>query len=213
MTGKEPHCSARNLLLKRLFDIVVSILLIGLLSPLALLIVFVIKIDSRWPVLFRQLRVGKNLQQFKILKFRTMYHVIEGYDGDRVGVVVGTIEESRIKYKTTELNDTRITKVGKYLRKSHIDELPQLFNVLLGSMSLVGPRPDAPAQEYDYKKKYWIARHGVKPGITGLSQVHICRNSIERLARDIYYIEKSNMYIDFLILIKTISKLFKFNSF
>lgn len=199
--------------LKRFFDLVFSILFLILLLPIYVAIAILIKFDSKGPIIFRQRRVGKDLIQFTILKFRTMVHVDDVISDVGSGLIKGDIKQSRLMYKTTSLNDTRVTAIGKFLRKSHLDELPQLINVFLGSMSLIGPRPDVPAQEYDYKNKYWIARHNMKPGITGFSQLYICNNNKERLARDIFYIKKSNMSLDLLILIRTVGKVLKFNSY
>lgn len=213
MHGRQILCNSRSFLLKRVFDVISSVTLAVLFSPIFFVICILIKLDSKGPILFKQSRVGMNLRQFRILKFRTMYHVNDGYNDERNGLITGDIKESRMKYKTTEINDIRVTKLGKFLRKSHLDELPQLINVCIGNMSMIGPRPDVPAQEHDYKYKYWVARHCIKPGITGFSQLYICKNSNERLARDIYYIKKSNMIMDLVILYKTIEKILKFNSF
>lgn len=213
MNGKQILCNSRSLFLKRFFDLVFSILFLILLLPIYVAIAILIKFDSKGPIIFRQRRVGKDLIQFTILKFRTMVHVDDVISDVGSGLIKGDIKQSRLMYKTTSLNDTRVTAIGKFLRKSHLDELPQLINVFLGSMSLIGPRPDVPAQEYDYKNKYWIARHNMKPGITGFSQLYICNNNKERLARDIFYIKKSNMSLDLLILIRTVGKVLKFNSY
>jgi lipopolysaccharide/colanic/teichoic acid biosynthesis glycosyltransferase len=188
------------------------ILFVALL-PIIIIIAILIKLDSDGPILFRQRRVGRGLKHFTILKFRTMSHVDDEVSGERNGLVVGNIAVSRMNYKTTEINDVRVTKIGRILRRSHLDELPQLFNVFAGSMSLIGPRPDVPAQEHDYKKKYWVARHSIKPGITGFSQMYTCKDNNERLVRDIYYIKNSNMVTDLFIVIRTIAKILKFNSF
>jgi lipopolysaccharide/colanic/teichoic acid biosynthesis glycosyltransferase len=212
MHGSQILYNSRSLLLKRMFDVILSVTLVVLFSPVLFIICILIKLDSKGPILFKQYRVGRNLRQFRILKFRTMYHVSNEFNGERNGLIAGDIKESRMKYKTTEINDVRVTKLGKLLRKSHLDELPQLINVCLGSMSMIGPRPDVPAQEHDYKNKYWIARHRIKPGITGFSQLYICKNNNERLVRDLYYIKKSNIIMDFVIVFRTIAKILKFNS-
>lgn len=213
MHGRQNLYNSRNLLIKRFFDLLLSIILLILLLPIMIFISVLVKCDSQGPILFKQRRVGRNLKQFSIFKFRTMYNSYDILCDDRSGLLLGDISKSREKYKTTSLNDVRVTKLGKLLRKSHLDELPQLLNVCFGSMSLIGPRPDVPVQEYDYRAKYWITRHTVKPGITGLSQLYICKSNKERLAKDIYYIKNSNMCLDLLILIRTIFKVFKFNSY
>ena len=131
----------------------------------------------------------------------------------------GNIEDSesevdaRRRFKETTINDKRITKLGKFIRASHIDELPQLFNVIKGNMSLVGPRPDVPAQIADYDKKEWDYRISVIPGITGFSQVKVTNSNEERTKNDIFYIKNISFMYDLKILFMTIIKIFKMNSF
>jgi len=168
-----------------------------IISPILLAIALSVKLTSEGPLFYRQERLGKDGKPFKILKFRTMVVNAEKL-GD--GLFVKTEE------------DNRITRVGKYLRASSLDELPQLWNVLVGEMSLVGPRPPVLNHPYkyddysDFQKKRFIMR----PGITGLSQIMV-RNSVswsERIPFDVEYIEKFNVWLDIKILLKTIHKIF-----
>ena len=182
------------MILKRIIDIIISIILLIFLSPLLLIISILIKLDSKGPVIFKQKRIGKNGDPFIMYKFRSM---------------VKNAAKKGAKYRVTK-NDKRITKVGKILRKTSLDELPQLFNVLLGDMSLVGPRPtlDFIVNEYnDYQKK----RLKVKPGITGLAQIN-GRQSLsweEKIEYDILYIKNYSIWLDIKILFKTIFVIFK----
>ena len=123
------------------------------------------------------------------------------------------LKMARLRYKTTQLNDNRFTKVGKIIRAIHFDELPQLINILKNEMSFVGPRPDVPSQEADYEINQWKKRISVKPGLTGLAQVSTIATSEERNRFDNYYIENISFKLDFLILIRTILKLFTKSSF
>ena len=149
--------------------------------------------------MFKQERIGKNGNTFKILKFRTMI-----VNAEKIGDGLTVKSDS----------DSRITKVGNFLRKTSLDELPQLFNVFLGTMSLVGPRPPVvyfPYDGYDNYPKWAQKRFTFKPGVTGLSQVTV-RNSVpwdERIKVDLEYINDFNIITDFKILLKTVSKVFK----
>ncbi|MBN3575785.1 sugar transferase [Vibrio neptunius] len=139
--------------MKRLFDVLLASVSILALSPVLLVTAMAIKVYDRGPILFKQKRVGINGVVFEIFKFRSMV-----VDADKIGGF------------QTSSSDNRITKIGKIIRKTSIDELPQLLNVLLGDMSLVGPRPNVPAQKSDYSEQDWNKRNSVKPGITGLAQ-------------------------------------------
>ncbi|MGB5077795.1 MAG: sugar transferase, partial [Sphingorhabdus sp.] len=139
--------------MKRAFDFLVSITSIALGAPVIVGLILIIKCSDTGPVLFRQKRVGRYCQEFTIYKFRTMV-----VDAERRG-----------GHATME-NDPRITRIGRILRKTSMDELPQLFNVVCGDMSIVGPRPDVPAQQSEYSPEDWKLRHSVRPGITGLAQ-------------------------------------------
>lgn len=188
-----------NLFIKRLIDIVVSFVAIVVLSPLFAIISILIKITSKGPILFKQERIGKNGMVFKIYKFRSMI-----VNAEKIGDGLSIKSE----------NDNRITKVGKFLRATSLDELPQLINVLIGQMSLVGPRPPVTYHPYKGCDNYptWAkSRFQMRPGITGLAQVRV-RNSVswdDRIRIDIYYIEKFNIWLDFKIMFMTLLKLFK----
>jgi len=192
-------------MIKRIIDIIISVLGIITLSPLFILIAIIIKAESRGPVLFRQKRVGKNEKIFKIDKFRTMTDKA-WQKGTHI-----TISEK----------DPRITKIGKFLRKYKIDELPQLFNIIKGDMSLVGPRPEIPeyVDIYTPEQKKVLS---VKPGITDLASIkYINENKIlskskdwknsyinkimpDKLKINLEYIKKKSLFLDFYIIFKTI---------
>jgi Undecaprenyl-phosphate glucose phosphotransferase len=177
---------------KRLFDVVFSVLALALLSPVLLVVALLVRLSSRGPVLFRQERMGMDGRTFRIFKFRTMRTdaEVEGATMARAG-------------------DPRRTRVGAFLRASSLDELPQLFNVLWGDMSLVGPRPERPVFIEEFKRRIprYHLRHTVKAGITGWAQVHGLRGqtSIEkRIEYDLYYIENWSLGLDVKILVRTV---------
>jgi Undecaprenyl-phosphate glucose phosphotransferase len=181
---------------KRLLDITGACVALLLLSPLMLLTALAIKLESPGPVLFRQQRSGFNAKHFSIFKFRTM-SVME--DGDSV------TQATR--------QDPRISKFGGVLRATSIDELPQLFNVLRGDMSLVGPRPHAVAHDNHYGQLLsdYAFRHHVKPGITGWAQIHGCRGGTaqvglmkNRLDFDLWYINNWSVGLDLVIMVRTL---------
>lgn len=178
--------------MKRLMDIVLSLAALVLLSPVLLLVALWIVIDSGRPVFFRQTRVGQGGQPFDILKFRSMRT-----DAAATGPYF------------TQANDPRITGVGRFIRRTSIDELPQLLNVLWGDMSLVGPRPDVPAQQSLYAPGDWALRCSVQPGITGLAQVRgRSQASFEqRLAFDLEYVKTVSLMLDLRIFWWTLCQL------
>ena len=198
--------------IKRFFDYFGSLLILIILSPVLLITSITIFTFNGKPILFKQIRVGKNGIKFTLYKFRSMKFT-NNYSG------IGSIEnsesalEARSRFKVTSINDKRITRVGKFIRASHIDELPQLYNVLKGDMSLVGPRPDVPAQIADYEKKDWDERISVLPGITGFSQVKFTNSNEERTKNDLFYIQNISFKYDLKILLMTILKVLKMNSF
>jgi len=185
---------------KRAFDLVIVPLCIVILLPLLGLIVLAIRLTSPGPVIFRQPRIGRFNRRFICYKFRTMY----SRDCDLLADL------------QTVRGDARITRVGRVLRKFSLDELPQLFNVIKGDMSLVGPRPHAPLTKADGRLFADIVanydrRHGVRPGITGLAQVNGYRGEtrthdqvIQRIELDLYYIQTWSIWLDLRILLKTI---------
>ena len=174
--------------MKRLFDFLASLAGLVLLAPLFLVIALAIALDSPGPVFFSQARVGRGLVVFKMQKFRSMIE-----DAARQG-----------PYFTTT-NDTRITRVGRWLRKTSIDELPQLWNVLVGDMSIVGPRPDVPAQQQLYVAEEWSLRHVVRPGITGPSQASSRSEATfeERKDLDLRYAQNHSFKGDLVIIART----------
>ena len=166
---------------KRIFDVATAIVLLVFLAPLLVAVSIAVAIESRGPVFFRQRRTGFNQQTFYIYKFRTMT-VME--DGDNV--------VQAQKY------DDRVTRVGAFLRRSSIDELPQLFNVLKGEMSIIGPRPHALVHDEDYSKQLddYCKRFRAKPGITGWAQVNGLRGQTEELDEMRQRVQYDNHYID-----------------
>ncbi|QWB95453.1 sugar transferase [Mycoplasmatota bacterium] len=188
-----------NLFLKRVMDILGSLIGIIILSPLLIIISILIKIDSKGPILFKQERLGKHGKVFKIFKFRTMVVNAENI-GDGL-----TVKKD---------GDPRIIGIGKILRKYSLDELPQLFNVFIGNMALVGPRPPVTYFPYKGYNKYPIwakTRFAMKPGITGLTQTTV-RNSVdwdERIRIDNVYVNKFNIFLDIKLIFKTLFKVIK----
>ena len=179
--------------MKRFLDIFTSLVALTLLLPVFLLIVVVIYLSDPGPIFYRQRRVGKGGKVFLILKFRSMI-----VDADKVG-----------GYSTQD-NDPRITAIGCILRKTSLDELPQLWNVLVGDMSLVGPRPDVPAQRETYTQSEWQKRHLVRPGITGLAQatVRSSASAEERKRLDLQYVDSRSLGEDIRILVLTLKQIF-----
>jgi len=174
---------------KRLFDIIFSAGLIIIAFPIYMLLILIIAMESGFPVLFVQNRIGLNGKTFSIYKFRTM---------------VKNAEEIGPLY--TVKGDSRVSKVGGILRKLSLDELPQFFNVLKGDMSIVGPRPNVESQKSEYKPDDWNLRNSVRPGITGLAQVS-GRSSCtfkERLNYDISYVKSNDLLLDIKIIFSTI---------
>jgi Undecaprenyl-phosphate glucose phosphotransferase len=182
---------------KRAFDVVAAIAGLVLLSPLFVIVALAIKIDSRGPVLFRQTRHGYNNEPMRVLKFRSM-----------------TVMEDGADFTPVTRHDPRVTQLGRFLRRTNIDELPQLFNVLVGDMSIVGPRPHATAQNETFAKliSSFSRRHNVKPGITGWAQVNGYRgdtDTLEKMQRrvehDLYYIDHWSFLFDLRIILLTVA--------
>jgi lipopolysaccharide/colanic/teichoic acid biosynthesis glycosyltransferase len=172
----------------RVLDIAIALLVLLLLSPVLLIAAVAIKLGSRGPVFYRQRRVGLDDREFEMLKLRTM---VQGSDPVGVGTVVTR-------------DDPRVTSAGRFLRRTSLDEIPNLINVLRGEMAIVGPRPTIPAQVDDYTPRQ-RRRHEVRPGITGWAQVK-GRAGIpweERIELDLYYVEHRSLALDLRILART----------
>lgn len=184
--------------IKRVLDIVSSLIGIVVLLPLFMIIPILIKLDSNGPIIFKQVRVGKDGKHFVIYKYRTM---ICGADGKKEVEIPEDIGGFIIQEK----NDSRITKLGAFLRKTSLDEIPQLFNVFIGNMSIVGPRPEVPEIEKHFPKKY-KQRVLVLPGITGLAQIN-GRGELplkKKIEYDLEYIKNFTVLLDLKIILKTI---------
>lgn len=182
-------------LVKRLFDLACALLLILLSLPVMLVTALLIKLESKGPVLYRQERVGLNGETFMVNKFRSMRT-----DAEKDGKPVWA-----------QANDNRVTRVGAIIRRLRIDELPQLFNVLNGEMSLVGPRPERPffVEQLTQQIPYFAARHSVKPGVTGWAQVRYQYGSTiedaqEKLQYDLYYVKNHTLFLDIVVLFETV---------
>ena len=189
---------------KRIADIVLSLIGIIILSPIFLIIIISIKFNSKGTSIFKQTRVGFNGENFTIYKFRTM---IINADSKRK-LEIDSLNLDNFVFQSK--NDDRVTSVGSVLRKTSLDEIPQLLNVLLGNMTLVGPRPEIPEVVNFYTENYKL-RLIVKPGITGLAQIS-GRGEIElgkTISYDLEYIRNFSLWFDFKILIKTFLKVFK----
>lgn len=198
-----------QLWLKRLMDLILVSMAILFLAPLMLATAIAIKLESRGPILFKQQRLGHGNRLFNIYKFRSMRDDLRDLNGDR----------------STDRDDDRITRVGRFIRATSIDELPQLFNVLFGTMSLVGPRPHALGSKADSKlfweidRNYWL-RHATVPGLTGLAQVRGFRGATmtradleQRLASDLEYIQRWSLGYDLVILARTFGVIIHRNGF
>lgn len=186
--------------LKGLVDAILAAVLLVLLTPLLIIVAFVVKLDSPGPALFRQRRTGFRARPFTVYKFRTM----------RTAQAAESPEEARMR-AMTQHNDPRITRLGAFLRRTRIDELPQLFNILKGEMSLIGPRPEAVELTRWYEKEipFYHYRHIIKPGVTGWAQVnqgHVAQvdEVREKLHLDFYYVKNFSFWLDALIILRTI---------
>lgn len=204
--NKEKHINRKRFqfFIKRIIDFVLSLIGIIILSPIYVILFLAIKIDSKGPAVFKQVRVGKDEKDFVIYKFRTM--IVDAEKKKALEIDPENINNFVFQSK----EDNRITKVGAFLRKSSLDELPQLFNVLIGNMSLVGPRPEIPDVVKYYPESY-RQRLMVLPGITGLAQIN-GRSEIE-LGKTVYfdlnYIKDFSIWLDIKILFGTVISVFK----
>jgi Undecaprenyl-phosphate glucose phosphotransferase len=188
--------SALELLEKRALDLLLASVALLLLTPMLVVTAVLIKLDSPGPVFFLQRRFGFNQKPFQIIKFRSMR-------GCEDGAVI----------RQAKKNDPRVTRIGRWLRRFNIDEVPQLFNVIKGDMSLIGPRPHALSHDHEYERRIstYARRHNVKPGITGWAQIHGLRGETDtdekmrqRVEHDLYYIDNWSMWLDLQILVKTV---------
>ena len=179
--------------IKRGMDLILALILMVVLSPLALITAIIIKCESKGPVIFKQTRIGENMKPFKVYKFRSM-----------------KLHDPKKYSKYTLDCDTRVTKFGKFIRKTRIDELPQLWNILKGTMSFIGPRPewDILAKDYAEQISHYNLRHLIKPGITGWAQVMFpygesLDDAKRKLEYDLYYLKHQDLILDVLIVAKT----------
>ena len=180
------------LYLKRVGDIFISFIGLLMLSPFLLIVALLIKIDSKGPIIFKQRRIGKNGKEFNIYKFRSM----------TVGAEKHGVYESK--------NDSRVTRIGKIIRKLSIDELPQFVNILKGDMSIIGPRPTLTYHPWNYEEytDFQKQRFNLRPGVTGWAQVN-GRKDVEwnkRIEYDVYYVKNVSLLFDIKIIIMTIFK-------
>lgn len=188
-----PLTNTFNAIIKRLFDIVASLIGLIVLSPFLLIVAVIIKCTSKGPVIFKQERVGLHNKPFAMYKFRTMY-----------------VQDSEEEVKAwTTKNDPRVTKVGRFFRRTSIDELPQLFNILKGDMSIVGPRPERPQFVEKFREEIprYMIKHQVRPGLTGWAQINGFRGDTsirKRIDYDIYYIENWSFGFDLKIIFLTV---------
>ena len=190
-----PLSNTFNALIKRLTDIIGAVICIIIFSPVMLVSAILVKTTSKGPLIFKQERVGLHNKPFQMYKFRTMY--------------VQTEEEERKGW--TQKNDPRVTSVGRFLRKTSLDEFPQLFNVLKGDMSLVGPRPERPQYVEKFREEIprYMIKHQVRPGMTGWAQVNGYRGDTsirKRIEHDLYYIENWTLGLDIKIIFLTVFK-------
>ena len=190
--------SGINMVFKRLEDIIVSSIILLFISPILVAISLALKLSSPGPVIFRQIRYGMDGKPIKVWKFRSM-----------------TVMENDDRVIQATKNDTRVTKVGKFLRSTSLDELPQFFNVLFGQMSVVGPRPHAVSHNEQYRSLIhgYMLRHKVKPGITGLAQINGWRGETDTLEKmekrieyDLLYIRGWSIWLDLKIIFLTVFK-------
>jgi lipopolysaccharide/colanic/teichoic acid biosynthesis glycosyltransferase len=185
--------------LKRAWEFVAALLIIGIvLLPLELVIALLVGLTSRGPVIYKQIRVGEKEQPFTLYKFRTMR-----VDAEKEGAVWSTVR------------DPRATSIGRFLRFSHLDELPQLWNIVKGELSFVGPRPERPefVQKLESQIPYYEVRLLIKPGVTGWAQIHWRKDAtiddvMQKLEYDIYYLKNRSIVLDWAIILKTLKSLF-----
>jgi lipopolysaccharide/colanic/teichoic acid biosynthesis glycosyltransferase len=180
-----------KLVVKSIIDRSLGVSLTLLSMPIILTFMLLIRLETIGFPIFSQLRVGLHTKPFRIFKLRSM----RVNDGQQF---------------STTVNDERITRIGKIIRKTSIDELPQFWNLLNGQMSLIGPRPDVPEQREIYTEREWLVRHQVKPGMTGLAQALLRSKATinQRKRLDLFYATKCNLYLDVYVVLKTLKNLF-----
>lgn len=212
---KHSKLDGRSIVLKRIFDIIGSLFLIAISSRLLLLLAIIIKIDSRGPALYKSKRVGKYGKTFNFLKFRSMYtHLSVGYGGKQADELYKKLINSDANVREWVLpkiqNDPRVTRMWKFIRKTSLDELPQLFCVLRWTMSLIWPRPHLPNEVKNYESRQ-KRLFSIKPWMTGYAQV-FGRTDLdfeEEAKLDLYYIQNWNIFLDFYIVFATFGVVFK----
>ena len=190
-----PLTNPLNWFVKRAMDMIGAITALILFSPVMLIVALIIKLTSKGPILYSQVRIGLHNKEFKMYKFRSME----------------VQSESKEKKAWTTMNDPRVTPIGKFIRRTSIDELPQLFNVLKGNMSLIGPRPERPFFVEKFKEEIprYMIKHQVRPGMTGWAQINGYRGDTsiqKRIEHDLYYIENWTLSLDIKILFLTVFK-------
>lgn len=198
----------------RCSDIILSTILMIFLFPFFLLTLVILLIVEGGPIFFTQPRVGKNEYVFNLYKLRSMRvdeKAKSGGGSEDLNLSIKQLKKNRKEFKTTKVNDERITKIGKILRSTSIDELPQLLNIFKGDMSFVGPRPDLPIQKGDYTSIQWKQRCSVRPGLTGLAQIRGRSNVTHssRLDSDLYWVKNRNFWFYIYIIISTPFAMFK----
>lgn len=192
-----PLLNTLNVASKRIFDVLLSALGLFILAPIFIIVLILVKITSKGPIFYLQERVGLNGKIFNLIKFRSMKQDAEKETGPII---------------TNDETDTRITKIGKFIRRTSLDEIPQLFNVLKGDMSIVGPRPERPFFVDKFIKEIpnFSSRHKIKGGITGWAQINgraeLTEKPEEKLRYDLYYLENWNLLFDMKIILKTIKQ-------
>lgn len=177
--------------MKRLFDIVLALVVFVAVLPVMAIVALLIKFESKGPAIFKQERVGRYGHSFHIYKFRSM-----------------VVDAASQGPHFTSSDDPRITRIGCFIRKTSLDELPQLFNVFNGDMSLVGPRPNVPKQRTEYDDSEWDKRNSVRPGITGLAQAKLrsAATAEQRKAMDLKYVENTSLFFDVWIILLTVKQ-------
>jgi exopolysaccharide biosynthesis polyprenyl glycosylphosphotransferase len=196
LSANVKHTTRPYRMIKRLTDVCLALVGLTLAAPIMLCVALVIKLDSPGPVLFKQVRVGRGGKPFQIVKFRSMRQDAEASTGA----------------VWARSGDARITRTGRLLRKSRVDEIPQLWNILVGDMSFVGPRPERPEFDEQLEREipFYRARRAVRPGLTGWAQVsygygNTLLDALRKVEYDLYYIKHESLYLDLLILLRTVA--------